>query len=175
MAKRRDLKPQMTIEEQAAELTKIDAELKSLQAEQITLNERRSTLQERRTLVSTQLMRDRLKDTVGEYVKVAGQGSYMVPMRRLHPMVGDIGRLLKVGRTRALIDFGEELHTWYVALEAIGTVNDPLTVSADELFKGDVFRRETASIDEELEALIAGSDEIPDENQEDQEDDETEA
>jgi hypothetical protein len=168
MAKRRQPRPPTTMEEQAAELAKIDAELQALRAELNAFFDRRSALEERRTLIRTQLMRDRLKDAVGGYVKVTGQGFYMVPMRRLQPMVGDIGRLLKIGRTRALIDFGEDLHTWYIALEAIGTVKDPLTVSVDELFKGDVWRQETASIDEELDAMIAGPDEIPDEDENDE-------
>ncbi len=158
-------KPSMSPEEQAAELAKLDAELKALEQQQTALSQRRSTLHERRIELKTQLMRDRLKGSLGEFVKITGNGYWMTPKSRLKPMEGDIGRLLKVGRTRALIDFGEELHTWYVALPAIGTVQDPLTKSFEALEREDRDRRWLATLDEHMDELVSGPEGWPDEDE----------
>jgi hypothetical protein len=45
--------------------------------------------------------------------------------QRPQPQAGDIGRLRKVDRTHALIDFGDELRTWHIPLWAVGEVKDP--------------------------------------------------
>jgi hypothetical protein len=170
MAKRRSPKPKMTVDEQAAEMAQIDAELKTLHEQQHALWQRLNSLQERRKLVNTQLIRDRLQDAIGQYVKLTGNGYYMErTLRYLQPKAGDIGRLLKIGRSRALIDFGEELHTWYVALQAVGTVKDPLADSVDERARDDAINRWFGEMEKEMEEWENRADELPDED-EDQED-----
>jgi hypothetical protein len=167
MAKRRTPKPDMTPEEQAAKLAQIDAELKALHTQEMALSERRQALQERRTLVRTQLMRDRLQASLGEFVKLTGNGFYLVPMRRLQPIVGDLGRLVKIGRSRVLVNFGEELGSWYVPLQAVGTVQDPLTKTVDDISFDRLQMEAGAGIQERLDSLIDAPDELPDEDEAD--------
>jgi hypothetical protein len=164
VSKRRS-KPSLTVEDQAAELVQIDAELKSLQAQITERVNRLDELRKGRADVKTRLVRDRLQGAVGDFVKITGSGYWMTPKSRLKPMEGDIGRLLKVGRTRALIDFGEELHTWYVALQAIGTVQDPLTKSLEDLERQDADRRWLAQLEERMDELDSGPPELPDEDE----------
>jgi hypothetical protein len=143
----------MTRKQQTAELVKIDAEITEVESQILELRGRQQALYDRRTLVCTQLQRDQLKDAVGQYVKLTDK-RYMAPMKRLQPMVGDIGRLVKLGRTRALIDFGEEMHTWYVALPSVGTVHDPLAQWTDDLAAEDSLRHFRAESQEEMDRLI---------------------
>jgi hypothetical protein len=155
--------PSMTEEEQASELAKIDAEIDAVQGQAITLSRRLEELRKRRVDVKTRLVRERLQGVVGQFVKLTSTTHWMAPKSRLKPMEGDIGRLLKVGRTRALIDFGDELHTWYVALPAIGTVQDPLTKSFEALAQEDAERRWWARLEEGMDGL-SGIDEEEDED-----------
>jgi hypothetical protein len=171
MAKRRTPKPRMTVEEQAAELARLDGEMQALHAQQMALSQQLGALGQCRARLITQLVRDRLQESLGEFVKLTGYRSFPVPMRRLQPVIGDIGRLVKIGRSRVLVDFGEELGSWYVPLGAIGTVQDPLAKSVDDISVDRMLMEARAENQERLDELIAGPDELPDEDDEEGEDD----
>jgi hypothetical protein len=126
MAKRDTPTPSMTMEEASAELAKIEAEDEALRAQLLAITRRRDELSTRRREIEPVLVRARVEASLGEFVAIRGD---LWRARRLEPKAGDVGRLLKIGRTRALIDFGDRLRTWYVPLEAVGEVRDPF---ADE-------------------------------------------
>jgi hypothetical protein len=113
------------METQAQELAALDAQIHANEAEVIKLSREREALQQRREFVATRLERERLRASMGSYVKLIG-AAYMEPKTVVKPKAGAIGRLIRIGRTRAIVDFGEDLHVWYVPLTAVSPVTDPL-------------------------------------------------
>jgi hypothetical protein len=127
MAKRQSYQPPSTIEEQRAQLKEIEAALEKCMDELRAVSRRRERLLERQRGVESQLVRDLLKGSIGQYVTLrAGRYDMFPTMRRLGPHAGAIGHLVKVGRTRAVVDFGEDVKTWFVHFHGLAPVNDPL-------------------------------------------------
>ena len=123
MPTRREEQPSTTPEEAHAELAKIAAEDADLRAQIIDISRRREALNTRRKELHLVLARASAEACVGEFVAMT---AHVKLLQRREPKPGDIGRVLKIGRTRALIDFGDQLRTWYVPIEALGEVKDPL-------------------------------------------------
>jgi hypothetical protein len=117
-----------TMADHAQELADIEAKLRASEEELLRLHRDREALSRRREFVATRLERQRLLDSLGGFVKLTGDAD-MEPKTVVRPKVGAVGRLIKIGRTRAMVDFGEDLHTWYVPLTAVTQVTDPLAPS----------------------------------------------
>jgi hypothetical protein len=115
-----------TSQTQAEELAVLAAHIKANEVEMLRLGRELDELHKRREFVATRLERGRLRSALGSYVKLVGD-EYMEPKTVVKPKAGAIGRLISIGRTRAMVDFGEDLHTWYVPLTAVSPVTDPLT------------------------------------------------
>lgn len=127
----RRLAPRLTLSRPVDELTAAEARTENAK---IAVAERASKRQldaifrgqreiwARRHEVERVVLRAHLQPLIGEFVAITNPGK---DVERLQPKAGDIGRLRKVDRSWALIDFGEELRTWHIPLWAVGEVKDP--------------------------------------------------
>jgi hypothetical protein len=108
------------------ESAKLSATERALMRQLKEMYRRQRELIVRRHELDLVIKRAHVEPLIGEFVTITHPGT---SAERLQPKAGDVGRLHKVDDKRALIDFGDELRTWYIPLWAVGEVKDPF---ADE-------------------------------------------
>jgi len=113
---------EMTAQEARTEMAKIGVEEGALKQQQEAIFSRQREIWARCHEVERVVLRAHVETMIGEFVAIKDPGK---DVERLQPKAGDIGRLRKVDRSWALIDFGEELRTWLIPLWAVGDVKDP--------------------------------------------------
>jgi hypothetical protein len=127
----RRLAPRLTLSRPIDELTATEArmEMAKLSVAENAWRRRLDTIYrlqgeawKRRREIENVVLRAHLEPLIGAFVTIRDPGKAAEP---LQPKEGNIGRLRKVGPTGALIDFGDELRTWYIPLWAVGEVKDP--------------------------------------------------
>lgn len=113
----------LTAQEARTVLVQLGAEQRALLRHFEAMGWRLGALDRHRRELELVIKRAHVEPLIGQFVAITDPGTSAT---RLHPKAGDIGRLLKVEARGALMDFGDELRTWYIPLSAVGDVKDPL-------------------------------------------------
>jgi hypothetical protein len=112
----------LTAQAARTESAKLRAEHSALTRQVDAIFRRQRELMARQHDLDLVILRGHVEPLIGEFVTISNPGELA---KRLQPKAGDIGRLRKVDRTHALIDFGDEWRTWHIPLWAVGEVKDP--------------------------------------------------
>ncbi len=112
----------LTAQAARTESAKLRAEQSALRRQVDKIVRRQTELIAREHELDLVIRRAHVEPLIGEFVTITDPGK---AAERLQPKAGDIGRRHKVDHTHALIDFGDEVRTWYIPLWAVGDVKDP--------------------------------------------------
>jgi hypothetical protein len=113
---------ELTAQEARTEMAKIAVAENAWRRQQEEFFRRQGEIWKRRREVEDVVLRAHVATMIGAFVVIKDPGKHV---EQRVPKAGDIGRLRKVDRSWALIDFGEELRTWHIPLWAVGDVKDP--------------------------------------------------
>jgi hypothetical protein len=113
---------QLTAQQARTERAKLRAEDRAWRRQFETILRRQRELMARQSELDLEIKRAHVEPLIGEFVTITNPGK---EAEQLRPKAGDIGCLRKVDRKWTLIDFGDELRTWYIPLWAVGDVKDP--------------------------------------------------